>query len=156
MATERKKFTFENLVSIYFRKLHKIIFTNLLFALPFGIVVFLLHLIGNNFGSVLNIVITTLVIPICYPLYAGVTKVTRNLGRGEDVDVFATFISGITENYKQFLIHSIILYFVFTIGIFSFSFYAGMAKVLGGMMYVMLVAVILIALWVLLCIYIFR
>ena len=77
MATERKKFTFENLVSIYFRKIHKIIFTNLLFALPFGIVGFLLHLIGNNFGSVLNIVITTLVIPICYPLYAGVTKVTR-------------------------------------------------------------------------------
>ena len=137
MATERKKFTFENLVSIYFRKIHKIIFTNLLFALPFGIVGFLLHLIGNNFGSVLNIVITTLVIPICYPLYAGVTKVTRNLGRGEDVDVFTTFISGVTENYKQFLIHSIILYFVFTIGVFSFSFYAGMAKVLGGMMFFM-------------------
>ena len=149
MATERKKFTFENLVSIYFRKIHKIIFTNLLFALPFGIVGFLLHLIGNNFGSVLNIVITTLVIPICYPLYAGVTKVTRNLGRGEDVDVFTTFISGVTENYRQFLIHSIILYFVFTIGVFSFSFYAGMAKVLGGSMYVMLVVEILIALWVL-------
>ena len=149
MATERKKFTFENLVSIYFRKIHKIIFTNLLFALPFGVVGFLLHLIGNNFGSVFNIVITTLVIPICYPLYAGVTKVTRNLGRSEDVDVFATFINGVTENYKQFLIHSIILYFVFTIGVFSFSFYAGMAKILGGSMYVMLVVEILIALWVL-------
>ena len=149
MATERKKFTFENLVSIYFRKIHKIILTNIFFALPFGIVGYLLHLIGNNFGSILSIVITTLVIPICYPLYAGVTLVTRNLGRGEDVDVVRTFISGVKDNYKQFLIHSIILYFVFTIGIFSFSFYAGMAKVLGGTMYVMLVAVILIALWLL-------
>ena len=149
MASERKKFTFENLVSIYFRKLHKIILTNLLFAVPFGIVGYLLHLIGNSLGSILSIVITTLVIPICYPLYAGVTLVTRNIGRGEDVNVFETFINGVKDNYKQFLLHSIILYFVFTIGIFSFSFYSGMAKVLGGTMYILLAAMVLIALWLL-------
>lgn len=149
MASERKKFTFENLVSIYFKKLHKIIFTNILFAVPTGVVALLLHLLGKNLNSVLDIIITMFAIPICYPLYAGVTLVTRNLGRGEDVDVFDTFLRGVVDNYKNFLAYSVLLYFVSTIGIFSFSFYSGMARALGGSLYVILVAMILITIWLL-------
>lgn len=153
MATERKKFTFENLVSIYFRKFHKILLTNLLFAVPTTAVGCILYLLTKPLGQVPSLVITMLTVVICYPLYAGVTLVTRNLGRGEDVKVLECFLSGIAENYKKFLVHSIILYFILTIGIFSFTFYSRMAMALGGVMYVLLVSMILIAVWLLFMFY---
>lgn len=153
MATERKKFTFENLVSIYFRKFYKIIFTNLLFAVPTVAVGVILYFLTKPLGEILSLVISMLTVVICYPLYAGVTLVTRNLGRGEDVKVLECFLGGIADNYKKFLVHSIILYFILTIGIFSFTFYSRMAVALGGIMYVLLITMILIALWLMFMFY---
>ena len=153
MATERKKFTFENLVSIYFRKFYKIIFTNLLFAVPTVAVGVILYFLTKPLGQIPSLVISMLTVVICYPLYAGVTLVTRNLGRGEDVKVLESFFGGIADNYKKFLVHSIILYFILTIGIFSFTFYSRMAVALGGIMYVLLITMILIALWLMFTFY---
>ena len=153
MATERKNFTFENLVSIYFRKFYKIIFTNLLFAVPTVAVGVILYFLTKPLGEILSLVISMLTVVICYPLYAGVTLVTRNLGRGEDVKVLECFLGGIADNYKKFLVHSIILYFILTIGIFSFTFYSRMAVALGGIMYVLLITMILIALWLMFMFY---
>lgn len=153
MATERKKFTFENLVSIYFRKFYKIIFTNLLFAVPTVAVGVILYFLTKPLGEILSLVISMLTVVICYPLYAGVTLVTRNLGRGEEVKVLECFLGGIADNYKKFLVHSIILYFILTIGIFSFTFYSRMAVALGGIMYVLLITMILIALWLMFMFY---
>lgn len=153
MATERKKFTFENLVSIYFRKFYKIILTNLLFTVPTAAVVCILYFLTKPLGQIPSLVITMLSVVICYPLYAGVTLVTRNLGRGEDVKVLQCFLSGVADNYKKFLVHSIFLYFVLTIGIFSFTFYSRMAVALGGIMYVLLVTMILIAIWLMFMFY---
>lgn len=153
MATERKKFTFENLVSIYFRKFYKIIFTNLLFAVPTVAVGVILYFLTKPLGEILSLIISMLTVVICYPLYAGVTLVTRNLGRGEDVKVLECFLGGIADNYKKFLVHSIILYFILTIGIFSFTFYSRMAVALGGIMYVLLITMILIALWLMFMFY---
>ena len=153
MATERKKFTFENLVSIYFRKFYKIIFTNLLFAVPTVAVGVILYFLTKPLGEILSLIISMLTVVICYPLYAGVTLVTRNLGRGEDVKVLECFFGGIADNYKKFLVHSIILYFILTIGIFSFTFYSRMAVALGGIMYVLLITMILIALWLMFMFY---
>lgn len=153
MATERKKFTFENLVSIYFRKFYKIIFTNLLFAVPTVAVGVILYFLTKPLGEILSLIISMITVVICYPLYAGVTLVTRNLGRGEDVKVLECFLGGIADNYKKFLVHSIILYFILTIGIFSFTFYSRMAVALGGIMYVLLITMILIALWLMFMFY---
>lgn len=153
MATERKKFTFENLVSIYFRKFYKIIFTNLLFAVPTVAVGVILYFLTKPLGQIPSLAISMLTVVICYPLYAGVTLVTRNLGRGEDVKVPESFFGGIADNYKKFLVHSIILYFILTIGIFSFTFYSRMAVALGGIMYVLLITMILIALWLMFTFY---
>ena len=153
MATERKKFTFENLVSIYFRKFYKIIFTNLLFAVPTVAVGVILYFLTKPLGEILSLIISMLTVVICYPLYAGVTLVTRNLGRGEDVKVLECFFGGLADNYKKFLVHSIILYFILTIGIFSFTFYSRMAVALGGIMYVLLITMILIALWLMFMFY---
>lgn len=153
MATERKKFTFENLVSIYFRKFYKIFFTNLLFAVPTVAVGVILYFLTKPLGEIISLVISMLTVVICYPLYAGVTLVTRNLGRGEDVKVSESFLGGIADNYKKFLVHSIILYFILTIGIFSFTFYSRMAVALGGIMYVLLITMILIALWLMFMFY---
>lgn len=153
MATERKKFTFENLVSIYFRKFYKIIFTNLLFAVPTVAVGVILYFLTKPLGQIPSLAISMLTVVICYPLYAGVTLVTRNLGRGEDVKVLESFFGGIADNYKKFLVHSIILYFILTIGIFSFTFYSRMAVALGGIMYVLLITMILIALWLMFTFY---
>lgn len=149
MKEERKKFTFENLVSIYFRNLHKIIFTNVLFGLPTIAVALGLYFLTRPFGVILNLVIPMLTVIICYPLWAGVTLVTRNIGRGDDVRVLDTFLDGVRSNYKQFFIHSIYLYFILTIGVLTFSFYSKMAIALGGTMIVLFIAVILIAIWLL-------
>lgn len=149
MKEERKKFTFENLVSIYFRNLHKIIFTNILFMIPTLAVGFGLYFLTQPLGAILNLVITTLTVVICYPLWAGVVMVTRNLGRDENVKVLDTFLGAVTSNYKQFLIHSIYLYFIFTIGVLSFSFYSKMAVDLGGMMVFLFISMVLISLWLL-------
>ena len=149
MKEERKKFTFENLVSIYFRNIHKIIFTNVLFGLPTIAVALGLYFLTRPFGVILNLVIPMLTVIICYPLWAGVTLVTRNIGRGDDVRVLDTFLDGVRSNYKQFFIHSIYLYFILTIGVLTFSFYCKMAIALGGTMIVLFIAVILIAIWLL-------
>lgn len=149
MKEERKKFTFENLVSIYFRNIHKIIFTNVLFGLPTIAVALGLYFLTRPFGVILNLVIPMLTVIICYPLWAGVTLVTRNIGRGDDVRVLDTFLDGVRSNYKQFFIHSIYLYFILTIGVLTFSFYSKMAISLGGTMIVLFIAVILIAIWLL-------
>ncbi|MGN0475864.1 MAG: hypothetical protein ACI4HM_00845 [Ruminococcus sp.] len=112
-----------------------------------------MHFLTKSLGQIPSLVITMLTVVICYPLYAGVTLVTRNLGRGEDVKVLECFLNGVADNYKKFLVHSIILYFILTIGIFSFTFYSRMAVALGGIMYVLLVTMILIAVWLLFMFY---
>jgi uncharacterized membrane protein YesL len=149
MAEERKKLTFENMVSLYFRNLHKIIFANLLFALPFALVGGGIYLLTKNFGFVISLILTMLTVVICYPLQAGVSKVTRDIAQEKKVNVFTNFVDAVVNNYKQFLVHSIVLYFILTIGIFSFTFYTRMARAIGGSMVVLLVAMILIAVWIL-------
>lgn len=149
MASERKKFTFENLVTIYFKNIHRIVFTNILFAVPTGIIAIILYFISKPLGEVWNIIITMLVIPICYPFLSGVTLIVRNLGRGEEVNVLETFISSVKDNYRQFLFQSFVIYPILTIGIFTFSFYRVMALSMGGAMYVLLFVTILISLWLL-------
>ncbi|MCH5202973.1 MAG: hypothetical protein J1F17_07180 [Oscillospiraceae bacterium] len=149
MGTTRNKLTFENLVSIYFRNLHKIIFANLLFMTPVLGIGTLLYFLTKPLGYIATVFLTMLTVVICFPLYAGVNKVTRNLAREEDVKVFSAFTEAVVSNYKQFLIHSIFLYFILTIGIFSFRFYTYMASEIGGIMYVLLVSVIAIAVWLL-------
>lgn len=148
MAQERKKLTFEDLVSIYFRNLHKIILTNILITVPFAVVGGLLYFISTSFGDTISTVVTPLCIIICYPLNAGVVKVTKNLACGEEkISVFKTFTDAVLNNYKQFFVHGIVLYLFFTIGIFTFSFYINTALAIGGVMLVLLISVILIALW---------
>lgn len=149
MKEERKKFTFENLVSIYFRNLHKIIFTNILFMVPTLLVGVGLYYLTQPLGVVLNLVISMLVVLVCYPLWAGVIMVTRNIGRGKDVNVLDTFLSAVTSNYKQFFIQGIFLYFILTIGVLSFSFYSKMAVALGGTMVFLFIAMLLISVWLL-------
>ncbi len=150
MATERKKFTFENLISIYFKNLHRIIFANALFAVPTLAVGALLYKLSQPLGYIGSVFITMLTVVICFPLYAGLTKVTRNIGRGEEkVNVFFTFTEAVSSNYKQFLVHSVLLYFILTIGVFSFRFYTKMAAEMGGMMLVLLISMIAIAIWML-------
>ena len=148
MKEERKKFTFENLVSIYFKNLHKIIFTNFLFTFPTLLIGLGLYFVTRPLGVILNLVIPMLTVIICYPLWAGVVMVTRNLGRGENVKVLDTFLGSVTSNYRQFLIHSIYLYFILTIGVLSFSFYSKMAVDFGGTMVLLFVAMLLISLWI--------
>jgi uncharacterized membrane protein YesL len=149
MSEERKKLTFENMVSLYFRNLHKIIFANILFVAPFALVGFVLYFLTKGLGYVPSLVLTMLTVVICYPLQAGVSKVTRNIAQGKKVKVFTSFADSVLNNYKQFLVHSIILYFILTIGVFSFTFYSSMARLVGGTMIVLLVAMILIAVWIL-------
>lgn len=147
MKEERKKFTFEKLVSLYFKNLHKIIFTNILFMVPTLAIGIGLYFLTKPLGAILSLVISMLTVIICYPLWAGVVMVTRNIGRDENVKVLDTFLGAVTSNYKQFLIHSIFLYFILTIGLLSFSFYSGMASAFGGAMIVLLVSMLLISLW---------
>lgn len=150
MTQERKKLTFEDLISIYFKNFTKIIFTNILFALPFVLVGGILYFLTKDADSLVTAFVVPMCILICYPLNAGVTKVTRNIARGDTVtEVFKLFADAVLNNFRQFIIHGLFLYLFVAIGAFTFSFYYSSAMVMGGVMIILLIAAVLIALVVL-------
>ena len=91
------------------------------------------------------------IIPLS-PFFAGVTLVTSRLARGkENVDVFKTFIEGIKNNWKRFLIHGVITYFAVIFSYFSIRLYSALISQPNAdsfflvMLYVCLIISIIIA-----------
>lgn len=113
----------------YFKNFHKILLTNIIFAIPVAVFSALLSLINNSFFNGSNIVIMLLAIVFCYPFFSGVTLVTRNIMRGDDdVKTIPTFFKGVKENFKKFICHGVFLYLAVLLSYFAILFYLTIAK----------------------------
>ncbi|MCQ2513815.1 MAG: YesL family protein [Ruminococcus sp.] len=143
MAAEKNiSVALTNFFNSLFSNFSKLLFTNILFAVPFAVCVGVFYLINHLSGLNTMFIQFLAVIPL-FPFYAGITQVTSHMVRGENnVDVWNNFIGGIKENFLRFLVHGIVLYIAFVFSYFSISIYSR----LGGSFYVLMVISIIIAL----------
>ena len=122
---ERKKLKFEILIEKYFTNFSKIILTNLLFAVPSLALICAFYFLSKAiFSGVVYVPFVLICIFPIYPFYAGVVKVVRNLVRGDEAfSVVQTFISGIKENFKPFLLHGFLICAASIISFLSINLY---------------------------------
>ncbi|MCR5653733.1 MAG: YesL family protein [Ruminococcus sp.] len=120
---EKTKLGFVRFFNGYFRNLHKLILTNILFAVPASIFVTLFYMISKLSGLNLS-VIELLPIIFCFPFFAGVTVITRNIAREDkQVPVVKLYFKGLKENFLRFLVHGIIYYIAFFLCYISIALY---------------------------------
>ncbi len=116
------------LLGRYFRNFHRILLTNILFAIPAAALFFGVYCL-SAYGRINNILITFLPIIPLMPVFAGVTVVTRNIARDdENVPVFSCFFGGIKNNWKRFLLLGVMLYAAVVLCYSSFMLYWNMAQ----------------------------
>lgn len=146
---ERKKMKFEILLDRFFSNFHRVLFTNLLFAVPSAVLFGLFYLLSSLiFKDVVIPFLMISMIPL-FPFYSGVVAVCRNIARGDKgVPVFSTFITAVKNNFLPFLLHGLIVYIASLLSFFSISLYGSMLSQ-GWFFYVLLFFSILITLFLL-------
>lgn len=150
MTNERKRMRFEVLLERYFSNFHRILLTNLLFALPSAVV--FAALFGLNsalFHTPIYMPVSLTAIIFLFPFYAGVVMVCRNIARGDsDVPVVKTFLTAIKENFLHFLLHGFIIYIIVTLSTLAITFYVSLLSA-GWFFYGLLFFSIVIAVFLL-------
>lgn len=146
---ERKKMKFEILLDRFFSNFHRVLFTNLLFAVPSAVLFGLFYLLSSLiFKDVVIPFLMISMIPL-FPFYSGVVAVCRNIARGDKgVPAFSTFITAVKNNFLPFLLHGLIVYIASLLSFFSISLYGSMLSQ-GWFFYVLLFFSILITLFLL-------
>ena len=146
---ERKKMKFEILLDRFFSNFNRVLFTNLLFAVPSAVLFGLFYLLSSLiFKDVVIPFLMISMIPL-FPFYSGVVAVCRNIARGDKgVPVFSTFITAVKNNFLPFLLHGLIVYIASLLSFFSISLYGSMLSQ-GWFFYVLLFFSILITLFLL-------
>ena len=150
MDNDRKKLRFELLFERLFGNFHRILLTNLLFAVPSAVLFALFYFLNTAIfgGKVVVLVFLIAIIPL-FPFYAGVVAVCRNIARGDKkVPVFSTFIDAVRLNFVHFLLHGLLVYIAVSLSIISISLYISMLGN-GWFFYGLLFFSILIALFLL-------
>ncbi len=147
MTNERKRMRFEVLLERYFSNFHRILLTNLLFAIPSAVVFGVLYALNNAlFHGAISLPLTLTSIILLFPFYSGVVLVCRNIARGDNkVAVVKTFFSAIKDNFLHFLVHGIVIYIIVTLSVLAVSVYVGFLSS-GWFFYVLLFFSIIIAL----------
>lgn len=147
MDNERKRFRFEVLLERYFTNFHRILLTNLIFAVPSAVVFAAFYFLDSLiFKDTLAVPFLLLSIIPLYPFYAGVVMVCRNIARGESrVPVFKSFLSAVKDNFLRFLLHGVLIYVAAMLSVLSISLYVSMLSA-SWLFYVLLFFVIVISL----------
>lgn len=119
-----------NFLQLFFENFKRIFISNILFSIPSAIIVSILYFINKTFLSPnTNIIILGLSIFLCYPFYGGVTQVVRDIiTEQEKESTFKTFVKGLKENWKSFLLHGLFIYLGLLISLYSGFFYYALAK----------------------------
>lgn len=118
--TEKEKG--RGMLSLYFKNFKVLLLTNLIFAVPLAVSVGITALIVMLSGRS-DIFIIILPVLLCFPFYAGVTQVTKDIVKGCSVQPLKAFIKGLKNNYKFFIVHGIALYLCILITYFSVTLY---------------------------------
>ena len=147
MDNERKRFRFEVLLERYFTNFHRILLTNLIFAVPSAVVFAVFYFLDSLiFKDTLVVPFLLLSIIPLYPFYAGVVMVCRNIARGKSgVPVFKSFLSAVKDNFLRFLLHGVLIYVAAMLSVLSISLYVSMLSA-SWLFYVLLFFVIVISL----------
>lgn len=150
MGNERKRLRFEVLLERFFSNFHRILLTNLLFAVPSAIVFAALYFLNTAlFQGKVMLPVMLLAIIFLYPFYSGVVLVCRNIARGDSkVPVVQCYFTAIKENFWHFLLHGFLIYIVTTLSVLSISFYVSLLSA-GWFFYGLLFFSIIIALFLL-------
>lgn len=123
MDLEKTKYGFIRFFNGYFKNFHKLLLTNILFAVPAAAFISLFFAISKLSGLNLSL-IELLPIIFCFPFFAGVTVITRNIARGDkEVPVVRLYFKGIKENFLRFLVHGIVFYISFFLCYISIALY---------------------------------
>lgn len=136
----------------YFKNIHRLLFLNILFAVPLLFFGTIFYFISRMTG--LNTAFITLApIIFVYPFFAGITLCTRDIVKEKDeIPVVKLFFKGLKENFLKFIVHGILLYLAVFFCYSSISLYYRMA--LGnGIFYIPLGVAVLITVLVLFVFY---
>lgn len=151
MAKQNAAVSLSNFFGKLFHNMHKLILTNILFAVPMAAFFAGFYALSRIAGNFSNVVLFLTIIP-AFPFYAGVVQVTAQIVRGDDVAVFKSFFAAFRENFLRFLIHGIVFFFAIFFSYWSISLYAKMGAQ-NHSLYVLMVISILIAIFFLFMFY---
>lgn len=122
-----KKMRSVEFFSVYFKNFKNILLSNLMFFVPVLLAAVIEYGAYVLFGG-LNIFIIAFAIVILNPFFSGITLVCRYICMGKEFSVREAFFRGIKENWRNFLVHGIIVYAVVTVSWLSISMYYGGTK----------------------------
>ena len=146
MNNGRKKLKFEFFFDRFFSNFHRLLLTNLLFAIPSAVVFVGFYFLNQAIFHSINIVFSMLTIILLYPFYSGVVMVVRNIVRGdEDVPVVSTFFNAIRLNFLPFLLHGVLICGAAVLSYYAMTFYINMLSV-SWVMYALLFFCLLVVL----------
>lgn len=127
----------------YIKNFHKLIFANLLFAVPLLLFGALFYYINKVTGINLSFITFAPVIFV-FPFFSGITLITREIVRGkEKIPAFKLFFKGIKENALRFLVHGIVFYLAIFFCYSSVTLYFSMARTNGFFYFPFGIAVII-------------
>lgn len=127
----------------YIKNFHKLIFANLLFAVPLLLFGALFYYINKVTGINLSFITFAPVIFV-FPFFSGITLITREIVRGkEKISAFKLFFKGIKENALRFLVHGIVFYLAIFFCYSSVTLYFSMARTNGFFYFPFGIAVII-------------
>lgn len=143
MFQERKKMSFEILISNLLANFGRLMLANLIFAVPFIGSVILSWVVYKNILDILPLAVV-LVFIIASPFYAGVVRISRDLSQNiRPKGMFRTFFSAVKENGLRFLLIGIISYIAVLGCYFGIGVYSAMAANVSGIFYVLMFFVVL-------------
>lgn len=146
MEQDRKKMKFEILIDRYFSNFFQIVLTNLIFFVPIAVLLASYYFLSLVVSKAVSSVVLVAVVSLLFAFYSGVVLVVRNFAKGDiDVEVFATFIKGIKENFLKFLLYGFLFSLAVVVSYYSINMYIAL-RTTSWLVYVMLFLCILVSL----------
>lgn len=146
MEQSRKKMRFEILFDRYLSNFPRIMLTNLMFFVPLIAALAGFYFVLKLSNPLISVAASVVLLMVLFPFYSGVVLVCRNIARGDEkVKVFSTFIKGIKENYKKFLVYGFLVSLISIFSYFSIFLYSQMLSA-SWLFYVAMFICILIVL----------
>ncbi|GHU82562.1 hypothetical protein AGMMS50284_4640 [Clostridia bacterium] len=139
---EKNQYSCEPFVMLLTQNIKALFFANVFFAVPLIISALIVFLIGSIIGQ-FNIFIATLPVILTFPFFAGVIQITKDITKGTEVHPLKTFIKGVKNNYKLFILHGVLIYAAVFSSIFSIAFYLMSAKTNNSMYFMFIFSTII-------------
>ena len=118
--TVERKYGLGDFFAGFMGNIGSLILVNIMFCIPLAAFTALLWLISG--GENINIFLVFLLIPFMSPFFAGVVNVCRKVSADKKARPIKDFFGGIKNNWKFFLVNSVLLY-ILSVSIWAVSNY---------------------------------